>query len=116
LRHLSASGLVEDTLLRGDRFMILDGAKQDAAVILPQAPAFGPQGELYFTDGGVIRRMDPDGRIRTIAGSGSNAAIDGPMEDAGFHYVTGIWADPSGDRLLVVDSGASELKLLRRLK
>jgi hypothetical protein len=81
--------------------------------LMPFGLTYGPDGTLYVTDAGAqrIRAVDPSGRIRTIAGSGTADATglwvgggyrDGPAHQAQFNRPAGIvWLD---GKLYVADT------------
>ena len=81
--------------------------------LMPFGLAYGPDGTLYVTDAGAqrIRAVDPQGRVRTIAGSGSADATglwvrggyrDGSPHEAQFDRPAGIvWVD---GKLYVADT------------
>jgi sugar lactone lactonase YvrE len=55
-----------------------DGGKADRALLQsPTGVAVGPDGSVYIADAGnqVVRRVAPDGRIRTVAGAGSVGSV-----------------------------------------
>ena len=72
----------------------------------PEAVVLDERGNLYFTDAGnhVIRQVDRNGIITTLAGTGSLGfgGDDGPALNAQFNYPSGMVRDDSGN-LLVAD-------------
>ena len=54
------------------------------------------QGNVYLEDGDRIRRIDPQGRVLTIAGSVSGFK-DGEGSQALFHYPAGLSIDAAGN-------------------
>jgi sugar lactone lactonase YvrE len=63
-------------------------------------------GNLYYIDdvSNVVRRISPDRKIRTMAGSGSDALVDGMGANASFKELRGIAVDGSGN-IYVADVG-----------
>ncbi len=63
---------------------------KDGSFVMPTGVAYDAAGRLYVSDGGGqrIRRLDPDGAIRTLAGGGA-------LDASGF-WVTGGYADGRG--------------------
>jgi sugar lactone lactonase YvrE len=90
IRKIDSSGLlrtVAGRLERGNPDFAGDGGPAtDARLAMPSALAFGPDGSLYFVDQGNhrVRRVTPDGIVRTIAGNGSTGSSGdgGPATDA----------------------------------
>src|SRR5204863_1276911 len=85
----------------------LSGGKRIAkyATFEPSDLVFDTGGRLYVADNsygsaGRIRRIDPDGSIRTVAGTGSmphESASGGPAIGAIFHNPEAIAADGAGN-------------------
>lgn len=92
------------------------GPAQDSALDLPSGIAFDDDGNLFISDQAnqILRRVDPDGIIETVAGQQRDEGFSGdggPAAQAQFHAAVGQAAAPSSgialrDRtLLVADSG-----------
>lgn len=88
-----------------------DGVIATAARVNPGAIAVDPEGRVVFAEGYGIKRIDDDGRIRTIAGGTGNgfAGDGGDATSARFCGVTGLTYDPSGN-LLVADRGNHRIR------
>lgn len=88
------------------------GPALDAALGEPGGIAIGSDGAIYVTDTDfhLVRRIDPDGTISTLAGHGvpGVAGDDDALEDAMFAVPQRIRAD--GDTLLVADSGNNAVR------
>jgi len=89
------------TSLAGDRNLAghRDGIGQSASFLYPMAITADLSGNLYVADAGnhVIRKIDPTGRVSTLAGSpGIPGDRDGFGADARFRYPNGITVDGSG--------------------
>jgi RHS repeat-associated protein len=87
-----------------------EGIRADSSRLsAPNAIAFGPDGLLYIADGNRIRRVDADGRLRTIAGTGVAPAIGSPSGEGGRADTTRIRSPrelaflPDGSLLFVED-------------
>ena len=84
----------------------LDGVGATARFNNPSGIAFAPAGHLYVSDTGnhIIRRVDLDGTVTTIAGkAGIWGATDGTGENARFNAPLGMCAGTDG-KLYVADS------------
>lgn len=85
------------------------GPAVDAQCIEPYEIRFDSGGNLYFVDmkAHVVRRIDIDGRISTIAGNGSAgfSGDGGPAEDAQLAQPHSIEISQDGQSLLICDIG-----------
>lgn len=57
-------------------------------------------------NGNDLYELTFTGDFNKIGGIGSAGNIDGPLEDAAFNFPNGIAVSPSGDSLLITESGA----------
>ena len=76
-----------------------DGNGLEARFAWPTGIAIGPRGFIYICDSqnNRIRRITPDGIVKTIAGSGlTGGFLDGPGMAARFNFPTGIDVSPDG--------------------
>lgn len=60
------------------------------------AIAIDPQGNLYVTDSYRVRRIDADGTVTTVAGSGESGYQDGPGMLAKFEWLRALAVDSEG--------------------
>ena len=84
-----------------------DGGPATAAAIAPLAVATDAFGNVYIADQqGRIRKVTPDGIIRTVAGNGKPgfSGDGGPAKSAAIGAPTGIAVSPSGE--LFIAAGA----------
>ncbi len=85
------------------------------AEVVPNGMAIGPDGLLYVaaTNGGTyhVRRVNPDGKIETIAGLGPVGSVGdgGPALQARFTVIEGIAFGPDGS-LYVADTGQRRIR------
>ena len=95
IRRITPRGV---TTLAGRLEGFRDGLSHDAAFHTPSGLAVGRDGALYVADTGnhAIRRIDPDGRVTTIAGSGRPGYRDGPAAGALFDAPLGLALGPDG--------------------
>ncbi|HEV8635606.1 MAG TPA: PKD domain-containing protein [Chloroflexota bacterium] len=93
-----------------------DGGPATSAPMSAVSLAVGPDGSLYISDSDVnrVRRVTPDGIIRTIAGTGALgfSGDGGPARQATFRGVEAIALGRDGS-LYVVDSGNRRIRWLR---
>lgn len=103
IRAMDPDGRVQ-TLAGGQRGFA-DGAGAAARFDTPSAIALDATGNLYIADTGnhAIRKMTPDGRVSTLAGTGRPGWRDGPGALAQFDGPVGIAVDAAG-RVLVADT------------
>ncbi len=96
---LYAGGNQQPGLINGER--LSSRFKNPAFLAFNQA-----EGSLYVSDSAnhVIRRIDPNGRVETLAGTGQMGSDNGPANQATFNNPQGIALDSRGN-LWVVDSG-----------
>ncbi len=92
---------------------IADGTGLDARFSNVTGMAYAPNGDLFLSTAGngitgTIRRVSPNGTVRTIAGGViGNATVDGYGSAAGFQYPTVIGLDSTG-ALVVLDVQSNE--------
>ncbi len=85
-----------------------DGPRGSAGLSLPAGMAFDVSGSLYFADigSGRVRRINREGVVGTIAGSGTNgfSGDNSPANTARLNRPTDIAFDAAGN-LYIADSG-----------
>ncbi len=90
------------------------GPASEAQLNMPFGVARAADGALYIGDRGNyrIRRVDPDGSIDTIAGTGSDGpGASGPATEVGLGLIARVALD--GDHLLIVDQSNAKIFRLR---
>ena len=110
IRKVDAStGIITTVAGTGEQGFHGDGGPAtQAAIALPRDVALDADGSLYVADGGNnrIRKVDPDGTIMTIAGTGRAefSGDGGPAHKASLSMPYSIALDRDGN-LYVVDTG-----------
>ena len=105
----AATGIITTVAGTGEQGFNGDGGPAtQAAIALPRDIALDPDGSLYIADGANnrIRKVDPDGTISTVAGTGSAdfSGDGGPAHKASLSMPYSIALDSDGN-LYVVDTG-----------
>lgn len=106
IRKVSPNGIISTVVGSGTRGFAGDGGlATSASISSPLDPEVDAQGNLYFIDSGNrrIRKVDPQGVITTVAGSGGWSSF---FEDGALALDTGLEAKglgigPGGDLLMV---------------
>ena len=77
----------------------IDGPGSSARFDNPSGVAVDRQGNIYVADydNHCIRKIDPNGNVSTIAGTGSPGHTDGPGTSARFNYPSGVAVDLQGN-------------------
>ena len=92
-----------------------DGGPATRATLGPiRSLAFGPDGSLYISDAGKfkVRRVDPDGIITTIAGTGlpGDTGDGGPAAQAQIQFVGTLAVDPDGNVYLGQEGNGARVR------
>jgi uncharacterized protein (TIGR03437 family) len=112
IRKIDTSGIINTVAGNGKQGYSGDGGPATSAMLaLPQGLAVDNAGNLYFADNFThIRKVDTNGIITTVAGSGSPLGLGdgGPATSAG---MTPVWVtvDNSGN-LYIADAGAKKIR------
>ena len=99
------TGIVSTVAGNGQRGVPEDGAEATKAPLVdPRAVTADSQGRVYVLERGghALRVVDPNGRIRTVAGTGKRGFRDGPALAAEFGSPKHVCVDDQ-DRVLVAD-------------
>ncbi|CAN5125740.1 hypothetical protein BH23VER1_BH23VER1_05540 [soil metagenome] len=81
------AGSIRTVAGSGDRGIPTDGKEATSSPLVdPRAVAVGADGTLYLLERGghALRKVSPDGKISTVAGTGEKGNADGPARDATF--------------------------------
>ena len=114
IRRIDAEGVITTIGGTGERGFGGDGGPAtEAQFNFPTGLAVDGSGNLYVADTGNtrIRRIDAEGVITTIAGTGERGfgGDGGPATEAQFAWPTGLALDGSGN-LYVADSGDNRVR------
>ena len=100
------SGIVITIAGNGQRGIPVDGARaKDAPLVDPRAVAVDSKGSVYILErsGHALRRVDRDGTIRTVAGSGKKGNAEGEALKAEFNGPKHICVDAT-DNVIIADT------------
>ena len=116
IRKITPAGVVSTFAGTGRKNSGGDGGQALATDMVPTAIAFGPDGSLYYTDGGFrtdvvtpkVRKISPTGVVSTVAGNGKavDAGDNGPATAASFASADGLAVDPAGNVFVAEYNGA----------
>ena len=103
IRKIDTNGMVSTLAGTGDSGHA-DGSADQARFSYPFGVAADQEGNLYVTDRSNhrIRKIDINGMVSTLAGTGSRGYTDGPAGQARFDYPTGVAVNQAGN-LYVAD-------------
>ena len=113
IRRISPQGRVET--IAGSKRGFRDGKKESAQFIQPQGLLLKEDGSLLIADTGArrLRKLTPDGRVITWAGSGRAEARDGGLLEAGFLAPSRMLAHKTHPRRIwLTDALDDSLRLL----
>jgi sugar lactone lactonase YvrE len=110
IRKIAPDGMVE-TLAGSGTPGHDDGRGTSASFNNPNSVAVDSSGNVYVSDNtsNLIRKITPDGVVRTLAGTGKRGQTDGPGAAASFSAPEGIAVDSSGD-VYVLEFGSSAVR------
>ena len=102
------------TIAGGTTRGLADGMGSEARFHMPAGVAVDPLGNLVVADrfNHCIRRITPEGRVSTIAGTGQPGFLDGAGDVAQFDEPIGLAVDASGT-VFVADSWNHRVRELR---
>jgi len=117
IREVQPDGTITTVAGNGSYGYCGDGGPATAAALAsPTAVAVDAQGDLFIADtwNNVIREVQPDGTITTVAGNGTpgSAGDGGPATSATLEHPAGVAVDAQGD-LFIADSRARKIREVR---
>lgn len=98
------SGEGEVSLVAGSgKIGMQNGDAQSARFHYPRGIAIAPNGNIYVADGGnnLIRLIDTEGNVSTLAGTGNSGEQDGPLNEATFTDLRYMEISPDGTKLYI---------------
>jgi sugar lactone lactonase YvrE len=116
IRRISPQGIITTIAGNGQAGLSAPAAEGgpavDAALNVSRAIAADNSGNVFFWDGGRIRRVSPNGIISTVAGGGSQPPGNGgPATNVEFRYADGLAADNDGNLFISVNVERQVFKL-----
>lgn len=97
------SGIITTVAGNGQRGVPTDGAKAtESPLVDPRAVAIDSKGGLYILErsGHALRKVKPDGTIRTVAGTGRKGRVDGDARNAEFSGPKHLCVDANDDVII----------------
>jgi hypothetical protein len=97
------SGIVTTVAGNGQRGIPVDGTRAtEAPLVDPRAVAIDSKGSIYILErsGHALRKVNHDGRIRTVAGTGKKGNADGEALKAEFNGPKHICMDANDDVII----------------
>jgi sugar lactone lactonase YvrE len=109
IRKISADGKL--SAVAGSRYQDgkLDGADTAARFMFPGKLAWGPSNSIFIYDDFRIRKLEADGNVITVAGTGNDLSTDGPAPQSQLSMVRAMTADAAGN--LYFSEGSNVRKL-----
>ncbi|WP_408951921.1 FG-GAP-like repeat-containing protein [Lysobacter sp. Hz 25] len=115
IRKIDTGGIIHTVAGTGVAGAASDGIATQSPLNYPTGLAIGPDGLLYIADtrNHVIRRLDADGRLTTVAGSGAGGSSgEGvPALQAALSSPHGLAFDAAG-ALYIADTGSARVRKL----
>lgn len=105
-----ATGIVSAVAGDGRKGVPPDGSRAtEAPLVDPRAVAADSGGRVYILERGghALRRVEPDGTIQTVAGTGSAGFRDGPALEARFHGPKHLAVGPDDSVYIADDENAA---------
>jgi len=117
IRRIDTGGVITTVAGTGSNGYSGDGGPAiSAQLAAPRGVAVAADGGLYLSDteNHCVRRINPDGRIQTVAGTGAPGygGDDGPAADAQLSWPAGMAVGADGS-VYVADSGNDRIRRLR---
>lgn len=113
IRRVAADEVV-DTFAGGSHWLGDGGPAVDAQLFEPRGLALGDAGALYIadTDNAVVRRVDPDGTISTVAGRGETGLYgqEGPATEVRLRAPIDVAIHPVTNELFILDAADGRVR------
>jgi sugar lactone lactonase YvrE len=112
IRRIAPDGTVS-TFAGAPQRGFADGAARSARFNAPARLLLDPIGVFYIADEGnnMIRRLDFDRHVTTLAGSGATGYADGARRDAIFNHPSGAVVDGQGT-IYIADAGNDLIRMI----
>ncbi len=105
IRKITQNGEVS-TIAGSSEHAYVDGIGKEARFYSPSSIVIDSNGFVFVSDtmNHIIRKVSPDGKVTTFAGSGKKGFVDGQGKSAKFYRPNGLALDQNGN-FYVVDTG-----------
>jgi sugar lactone lactonase YvrE len=120
IRKVDKNGIITTVAGSGDKGYSGDGGPAiKAALNLPVGLAVDGEGNLFFADhhNNVVRKIDPQGNITTVAGTGTDELVSirekGPARKVMLDQPWGLFLDEDSGVLYIADAFNARIRALR---
>ena len=109
IRRVAADGTISS--IAGYRGLRGDPDQATGRAVFPRCVAVSPTGRIVYCENSRVHEILPDGRLGTLAGSGSRGyeGDGGPATEAGFRFIVDAAFGPDGT-LYIADSSSDTIR------
>jgi sugar lactone lactonase YvrE len=113
-----STGIVSTVAGNGEKGVPTDGrVATESPLVDPRAVAVDSKNNVYILERGghALRMVTPDGKIRTVAGTGERGGADGPALSAQLNSPKHVAVD-SDDNVIIADDQNKRIRIYNRRK